>query len=222
MGELLKAGRLGNRLRALSTGDLEAVYDLFTKSATDYLDGWFEGELLKAMHGFDAIVGNYASPATPGTAYVLLHHAFGEVNGKKRTWGHAIGGMGAITQAMARAAASHGVEIETGVAVREVLIEKDRAAGVVLADGRVIRARSVAANVNPQAALHHDGSGRRAGRPAFLHRMQRWRCGSGTFRMNVALSRLPSFTALPGSERGRSPHRRHHPGAEPRLHGARL
>ena len=96
---------MGNRLRALSSDDLQAVYDLFTKSATDYLDGWFEGELLKAMHGFDAIVGNYASPSTPGTAYVLLHHAFGEVNGKKRTWGHAIGGMGAITQAMARAAA---------------------------------------------------------------------------------------------------------------------
>ena len=199
MGELLKAGRIGNRLRALSTADMEAVYDLFTKSASDYLDGWFEGELLKAMHGFDAIVGNYASPSTPGTAYVLLHHAFGEVNGKKRTWGHAIGGMGAITQAMARAAASHGVEIETGVAVREVLIEKDRAAGVVLADGRVIRARSVAANVNPRLLYTTMVPGE-ALAPAFLHRMQRWRCGSGTFRMNVALSRLPSFTALPGSD----------------------
>ncbi len=150
------------------------------------------------MHGFDAIVGNYASPSTPGTAYVLLHHAFGEVNGKKRTWGHAIGGMGAITQAMARAAARHGVEIETGAAVREVLIEKDRAAGVVLADGRVIRGRSVAANVNPRllyTTMVPDG----ALDPGFLHRMQRWRCGSGTFRMNVALSRLPSFTALPGN-----------------------
>jgi phytoene dehydrogenase-like protein len=199
VGELLKAGRIGNRLRALSSADLEAVYDLFTKSASDYLDGWFEGELLKAMHGFDAIVGNYASPATPGTAYVLLHHAFGEVNGKKRTWGHAIGGMGAITQAMARAAARHGVEIETGVAVREVLIEKDRAAGVVLADGRVIRARSVAANVNPRLLYTTMVPGN-ALAPAFLHRMHRWRCGSGTFRMNVALSRLPSFTALPGSE----------------------
>ena len=197
LGELLKAGRLGNRLRALSFDDLQALYDLFTKSATDYLDGWFEGELLKAMHGFDAIVGNYASPSMPGTAYVLLHHAFGEVNGKKRTWGHAIGGMGAITQAMARAAARHGVEIETSAAVREVLIENDRAAGVVLADGRVIRGRSVAANVNPRllyTAMVPDG----ALEPGFLQRMQRWRCGSGTFRMNVALSRLPSFTALPG------------------------
>ena len=94
---------------------------------------------MKALFGFDAIVGNYASPYTPGTAYVLLHHAFGEVNGKKRIWGHAIGGMGSITQAMARAAASHGVEIETDAPVREVLIENGRACGVVLEDGRSIR-----------------------------------------------------------------------------------
>src|SRR6202521_5633881 len=128
--ELLKAGRLGNRVRRLSTESLSAMLDLFTRSAGDYLDGWFEGDLVKALFGFDSIVGNYASPYTPGTAYVLLHHAFGEVNGKKRAWGHAIGGMGAITQAMAKAAASHGVEIETNAAVREVLVEGGRVAGV--------------------------------------------------------------------------------------------
>jgi phytoene dehydrogenase-like protein len=199
LGELLKAGRLGNRLRKLSIDDLRALYDLFTKSAAEILDGWFEGDLLKALHGFDAIVGNYASPATPGSGYVLLHHAFGEVNGKKRTWGHAIGGMGAITQAMARAATEYGVEIETGAAVREVLVEKDRAIGVVLADGRMIRGRAVAANVNPRlfyTAMFPEG----AIDPVFLDRMRNWRCGSGTFRMNVALSKLPSFAALPGSE----------------------
>ena len=94
LGEILKAGRFGNRLRRLSTENLRALYDLITKSAGDYLDGWFEGDLVKALLGFDAIVGNYASPYTPGTGYVLLHHAFGEVNGKKRVWGHAIGGNG--------------------------------------------------------------------------------------------------------------------------------
>jgi phytoene dehydrogenase-like protein len=201
IGELLKAGRFGNRLRRLSTENLSTLFDLFTKSAGDYLDGWFEGELLKAWLGFDAIVGNYASPYTSGSAYVLLHHAFGEVNGKKRAWGHAIGGMGAITQAMAQVAASHGVEIETDAPVREVLIEKGRAAGVVLTDGRVVRGAAVAANVNlkllytamiPESALD----------PAFLRRMRAWRCGSGTFRMNVALSELPSFTALPGHAPG--------------------
>ena len=197
LGELLKAGRLGNRIRRLSPENLRTLLDLFTKSAADYLDGWFEGELVKAWFGFDAIVGNYASPYTPGTAYVLLHHAFGEVNGKKRLWGHAIGGMGAITQAMARAAASHGVEIETDVAVREVLIEKGRAAGVVLADGRVVRGAAVAANVDPKrlyTGMIPDG----ALDSDFLRRMRAWRCGSGTFRINVALSELPSFTALPG------------------------
>jgi phytoene dehydrogenase-like protein len=201
LGELVKAGRLGNRLRGLSTDNLRTLLDLFTKSAADYLESWFEGDLVKAWFGFDAIVGNYASPYTPGTAYVLLHHAFGEVNGKKRLWGHAIGGMGAITQAMARAAAEHGVEVETDAAVREVLLEKGRAAGVVLADGRVVRGSAVAANINPKL-LYTALIPESALDPAFLRRMRGWRCGSGTFRMNVALSELPSFTALPGREQG--------------------
>jgi phytoene dehydrogenase-like protein len=199
VAEFIKAGALGRRLQRLPTERLRQVYDLFTKSAADYLDGWFEGELLKALFGFDAIVGNYASPYTPGSAYVLLHHAFGEVNGKQRVWGHAIGGMGAITQAMAKAAASHGVEIETSAPVREVLIERDRVGGVVLADGRVIRSNAVAANVNPKL-LYTSLVSSDALDPDYLHRMQHWRCGSGTFRMNVALSRLPNFSALPGSE----------------------
>ncbi len=199
--ELVKTGRLGNRLRRLSTEDLRTLLDLLTKSAADYLDGWFDGELVKAWLGFDAIVGNYASPYTPGTAYVLLHHALGEVNGKKRLWGHAIGGMGAITQAMARAAAGHGVEIETDAPVREVLVEKGRAAGVVLEDGRVMRGGAVAANVNPKL-LYTAIIPQSALDPAFLRRMQQWRCASGTFRINVALSQLPSFTALPGHDCG--------------------
>src|SRR5215470_17185995 len=199
LGEMLKAGRLGNRLRRLSTKNLQTLFDLITKSAGDYLDSWFEGELVKAWLGFDAIVGNYASPYTPGTAYVLLHHAFGEVNGKKRLWGHAIGGMGAITQAMARSAAAHGVEIATGAPVREVLIEKGRAAGVVLAGGETVRAAAVAANVDPKR-LYTAMIPEAALDQAFLRRMRAWRCGSGTFRINVALSELPSFTALPGRE----------------------
>jgi phytoene dehydrogenase-like protein len=197
--EILKAARLGNALRGLSTENLQGLFDLFTKSAGDYLDSWFEGDLVKALFGFDAIVGNYASPYTPGTAYVLLHHAFGEVNGKKRAWGHAIGGMGAISEAMARAARGHGAEIETDAPVREVLVEKTGARGVVLADGRAIRAGAVAANVNPRllyTAMVPEG----ALEESFLNRMRNWRCGSGTFRMNVALAKLPSFTALPGSE----------------------
>jgi phytoene dehydrogenase-like protein len=195
---LWKAGALGRRLQRLPTERLRAVYDLFTKSAADYLEGWFEGDLVKALFGFDAVVGNYASPYAPGTAYVLLHHAFGEVNGKKRIWGHALGGMGAITQAMARAAVSHGVEIETDAPVREVLLERGRVGGVVLADGRSIRSDVVAANVNPKL-LYTSMIPSDVLDSDFLRRMQRWRCGSGTFRMNVALSALPSFSALPGA-----------------------
>src|SRR3984893_10718985 len=233
--ELLKAGRLGNRIRRLSTESLGAMLDLFTRSAGDYLDGWFEGDLVKALFGFDSIVGNYASPYAPGTAYVLLHHAFGEVNGKKRAWGHAIGGMGAISEAMARAASSFGVEITTDAPVREVLIEKGRAAGAVLAGGDMIRAKMVAANVNPK--LLYTALVPESVLPAaFLRRMQGWRCGSGTLRMNVALSELPCLSAralrrrgtppgAAGPRRGAWPHdrgpsrRRHHPGAEPCLHG---
>jgi phytoene dehydrogenase-like protein len=199
MAELLKAGRLGNRIRRLSTPALSTLFDLVTKSAGDFLDAWFEGELVKALFGFDAIVGNYASPYTPGTAYVLLHHAFGEVNGKRRTWGHALGGMGAVTQAMARAASGYGAEIETQAPVREVLIEKNRAAGVVLANGRIIRSNLVAANVEPKL-LYTRLVPAGALDAAFLRRMQGWRCGSGTFRMNVALAQLPSFSALPGRQ----------------------
>jgi phytoene dehydrogenase-like protein len=195
--ELMKAGRLGNKIRRLSTESLSATLDLFTKSAGDYLDGWFEGDLVKALFGFDSIVGNYASPYTPGTAYVLLHHAFGEVNGKKRRWGHAIGGMGAISDAIARAATSSGVEIRTDASVREVLVEKGRARGAVLDNGEVIRAAAVAANVNPK--LLYTALLPASAVPAdFLRRMRGWRCASGTFRMNVALSRLPSFSARPG------------------------
>jgi phytoene dehydrogenase-like protein len=198
-GELIKAAALGRQLGHLSMASRRALLDLFTKSAADYLDGWFEGDLVKALYGFDAVVGNYASPHTPGTAYVLLHHAFGEVNGKKGAWGHAIGGMGAITQAMAKAARAAGVDIEVDAPVEEVIVEKDGARGVRLSDGRTIRARAVAANVNPKL-LYTRMVSADAVPDDVLARMRRWRVGSGTFRMNVALSELPSFTALPGRD----------------------
>jgi phytoene dehydrogenase-like protein len=189
----------GNRLRRLSMANRRALLDLFTKSAGDYLDGWFETECVKAAFGFDSIVGTFASPYTPNTAYVLLHHVFGEVNGKKGAWGHAIGGMGAITQAMARAARERGVEIEVDAPVQEVMIEQGRAAGIVLKDGRAVRARAVAGNVHPRL-LFDKLVPEDALPPDFLARMRRWKSGSGTFRMNVALSELPSFSSLPGRE----------------------
>src|SRR6266404_5023040 len=161
------------------------------------LDQQFESDLVKALYGFDAIVGNYASPYAAGSAYVMLHHAFGEVNGKKGVWGHAIGGMGAITQAMARAARGHGVDIAIDAGVREVIVERGRAVGVILDNGETVRAKYVASSVNPKL-LYTRLLPADALPSAFLARIRTWRNGSGTFRMNVALSALPSFTTLPG------------------------
>jgi phytoene dehydrogenase-like protein len=183
-------------LRKLTLDQQRSLLDLFTCSAGEMLDERFENDLVKALFGFDAIVGNYASPYAAGSAYVMLHHAFGEVNGKKGVWGHAIGGMGAITQAMARAARGRGVEIETEAGVREVIVEGGRAAGVILDNGATIRAKYVVSGVNPKllyTRLVPPGALPRE----FLERMGRWRNGSGTFRMNVALTALPAFTALP-------------------------
>src|SRR6202035_2893068 len=145
-----RAAQVGGKLRKLDMTMWRELLTLFATSAGEYLDGWFESDPIKAVYGFDGIVGNYASPYTPGSAYVLLHHLFGEVNGKKGAWGHAIGGMGAITQAMAKAAARRGVESRGSSPVREVIVEAGRAVGVVMEDGVAIRARSVVSNLNPK------------------------------------------------------------------------
>jgi phytoene dehydrogenase-like protein len=197
---LIKAGRLAHRLRRLGLEGQRALLELFTASAGHYLDGWFESAPLKAALGFDGIVGNYASPYMPGSAYVLLHHCFGEVNGKKGAWGHAVGGMGAITGAMAQAARAAGADIRVSAAVREVVVEKNRAVGVVTEQGDAIRARAVAANLNPKL-LYLRLVDAAALEPEFRRRIENYRCASGTFRMNVALSELPDFTALPGRAR---------------------
>ena len=195
--QLWRAGQLGRQLQSLDAGLKQELLDLFTVSAAEYLDRWFESAPIKALFGFDGIVGNYASPYTPGTAYVLLHHVFGESNGVKGAWGHAIGGMGAITQAMARAALEAGVEIRTDAAVARVRVEQGRAVGVTTRGGELLRAKAIVANVNPK--LLYEQLLEPADVPAATReRMQQWRCGSGTFRMNVALSRLPEFSVLPG------------------------
>jgi phytoene dehydrogenase-like protein len=187
----------GNRLRRLGLPQQRDLLDLFTKSARDFLDAWFESDEIKALLGFDSIVGNYASPDTPGSAYVLLHHTFGGVNGKKGNWGHAIGGMGAITQAMAAACKKAGVDIRLDAPAKQVLIQDKRACGVLLEDGREIAAGTVVSNLNPKLLFQ------RLVAPAeldedFRRRIGAYKCSSGTFRMNVALSELPDFTCLPG------------------------
>lgn len=194
--EALKLAGTTHRLSNLDLTAKRDLLDLFVKSAGDWLESWFESDPIKALFGFDAIVGNYASPYTPGSAYVLLHHVFGEVNGKRGQWGHAIGGMGAITQAMAACCRERGVDIRTETGVREVIVEDDRACGVITEAGDAVRARAVVSNLNPR--LLYEALIAPEHLPEdFRERIGRYRCGSGTFRMNVALSELPRFTAKP-------------------------
>ena len=197
--EMIKAAGIGRRLLGLSIEDQRLLVDLFTKSAADYLAQWFESDVVKGAFGFDGIVGAYASPFTPGTAYVLLHHCFGEVNGKPGVWGHAVGGMGAITLAMAAAARAHGVAIRTGAQVTKVTTAGGRVSGILLASGEVVRARAVAANVPPKL-LFRDLVPDADVSSDLRARFTGMKTGSGTFRMNVALSELPDFLCRPGKE----------------------
>ena len=169
--ELLRAGKLGKRLSALDEQMRAELLDLFSISAGEYLDRFFESEPIKAVLGFDGIVGNYASPYTPGSAYVLLHHVFGEVNGVKGAWGHAIGGMGAITQAMAKSAMAAGAQIRTGTGVREVLVEGGKA------DGDAARARGGRQRQSEIALRAAVGSEKRAGTDARAHGALQMRLG---------------------------------------------
>ncbi len=193
---MLQGALQGRALMKLSLSRQRDVLDLFTKSARTFLDGWFESEAVKAAFGFDAVVGNYASPDTPGSAYVLLHHVFGEVNGNKGAWGHCIGGMGRITQIMAQVCRDLGVEISLESPVSRVLVDGERAVGVRLASGEEIFAPRVIANVGPKllyTKMFDEGD-----LPAEFHRrVKGFKAGSGTFRMNVALAELPRFTCLP-------------------------
>ena len=195
--ELIGAAALGRRMLALTLDDKRLLLDLFTKSAADYLAGWFESEVVKGAFAFDGIVGAYASPFTPGTAYVLLHHCFGEVNGRSGVWGHAVGGMGAITQAMAGAAEARGAVIRTKADVASLIVEGGRARGVRLRSGERVTAQAVAANIPPKL-LFRDLVPPGAVEPDLHRRFTGIKSGSGTFRMNVALSELPDFRCRPG------------------------
>ncbi len=195
LGDLFALLKLGGAVGRLELEQQRHLVDFFTKSAADVLARYFSHDLVQALFGFDAVVGHYASPYAPGSAYVLLHHVFGEAAGVSGAWGHAIGGMGAITQAMAKACREEGVEILLDSPVSEVIVEQGRAAGAV-AGGKAYRAKVVVAGVHPKRLfvdlLPH---GAVADDPA--RRMAHWASESATFRMNVALSELPRFTASP-------------------------
>jgi phytoene dehydrogenase-like protein len=184
-------------VKGLDAGEQRDLLALFTRSAREFLDGWFQSAPIKAALGFDSIVGHFASPDTPGSAYVLLHHVFGAVNGVKGAWGHAIGGMGSITQAMARACVAAGVSIGLEQRVARVNVAGGRAMGVTLADGRTLDAAIVASNAGP-ALLFRQLVDRGDLPDDFARAIDGYATGSGTLRMNVALSALPDFRVLPG------------------------
>lgn len=195
VGDLLSLLALGRGVAGLDREEQSHLLDFFTKPAADILSRYFSHDLVQALFGFDAVVGHYASPYTPGSAYVLLHHVFGEAAGVEGAWGQAIGGMGAITEAMAKAAREKGVEIILDAPVEEVIVERGRAVGAV-AGGKSHRARAVAAGVHPRL-LFERLLPAGAVEPAAERRMKGWASESATFRMNVALSELPRFTSLP-------------------------
>ena len=202
-GEWLRAIRFLPRLRPLASPRcLRGFRQAMFGSAGEWLDRWFGTGLLKGGLGFDAVVGHYASPYASSSGYLLLHHALGELDGVRGAWGHAMGGMGAITDAMAAAVRGEGAEIRLGACAEQIRAEGERLA-VDTAGGAVVTARAVAGAIHPQTLFTRllDAAELPA---AFIERLRAWRSESASFRMNVALSELPDFTCLPG--RGISEH----------------
>ncbi len=197
--ELWKGWKASKQFLSLDIEVQNNLLEIFTVSASKFLSRWFQGESIKALLAFDGIVGHFVSPHHPGTAYVLLHHCLGEIM-PQGSWGHAIGGMGAISDAIARSARKAGVLIETMSPVTRLLInDKKRAIGVELEGGKAIYGRVIVSNMNPKLLFDT------LVEPSyvsldFLNRINRYECVSGSFRMNVALGELPDFLCLPGKD----------------------
>ncbi|MFK8042354.1 phytoene desaturase family protein [Congregibacter sp.] len=200
-GDVWRLIRQANAFRRLSSERQVELSELMTMSIGDLLDRWFETDVVKGLYGFEGIIGNYANAYTPGTAYVLLHHVFGDIDGRTGAWSYAKGGMGAITQAMASYCESLGVEILTDAGVASVEMEEGEARGVVLEDGRAFYANVIACNTHPKVLFGQliDTAQTPA---AFKHRIEAYQSESATFRMNVALSELPRFHSVDHDKSG--------------------
>ncbi len=200
LSDLLALGKLGLDAKKLD-GALGEAVEILTGAARPILDRWFESEELKATLATDAIIGAFAAPSMPGTAYVLFHHVMGETNGARGVWSYVKGGMGGLTQALACAAGDLGVEIRIEAEVGRILVEGRRAVGVVLANGDELRARTVASNVDCRLTFETFLSPDVLP-PEFLAEIRRIDYSSASAKINVALSALPDFTACPGSAPG--------------------
>ncbi|MBV8367716.1 MAG: NAD(P)/FAD-dependent oxidoreductase [Candidatus Eremiobacteraeota bacterium] len=200
IGDLLSLGRLGLSVKSLD-GSLGEAVEILTGAARPILDRWFESEELKATLATDAIIGAFAAPSMPGTAYVLFHHVMGETNGARGVWSYVKGGMGGLTQALAKAATDLGVEIRTEAEVSRIVVENGSAVGVVLANGDELRARRIASNVDCRLTFERFIDPQQL--PSeFVAELERIDYGSASAKINVALDALPNFTACPGGEPG--------------------
>jgi phytoene dehydrogenase-like protein len=191
--DLPKWAATAGRFRKWSGRDLHETVRLFTMSAADFLDEWFEDERVKGALATQAIIGAWCGPMTPGSAYVLMHHWIGEVDGHAGAWGWVKGGMGGISQAMARAAEAAGAEIRTSAEVDRIAINASgRAVGVALVDGSLVRAQRIVSCAHPVTTyLSLVGEERLPG--DVVRDVKRYRTRSGSVKLNVALSELPAF-----------------------------
>jgi len=195
--DLFKLLFLGKRFQGLSGEDRYNQVQLMTMSAVDFLDQWFETDVLKATMSASGIIGTFLGVRSPGTAYVLLHHYMGEIDGAFRSWGLARGGTGAISNAIAAAAREAGVEIRTEAPIAKILVREGRTRGVVLANGDEIDADIVSSSVDPRITFMRM-LGEEHLPPEFVEGVSRYKFRGSSGKVNMALDGLPDFTCLPG------------------------
>jgi phytoene dehydrogenase-like protein len=200
LGDLRTLFTLSRAFRSLGTAAGEAV-EILTGPARTVLDRWFESDELKATLATDAIIGAMASPSMPGTAYVLFHHVMGETNGKRGVWGYVRGGMGGLTQALAASARGFGAEIRCAAEVARIVVRDGAVHGVALASGEELTAPIVASNADARVTFTRLLD-RRLLPEDFMAAVDRISYDSASLKINVALSELPSFRALPGTAPG--------------------
>lgn len=190
--------KLAGRLRGLPARDVYGLVRIFTQSASDFLDDWFESPEVKVTLATDGVIGANGGPRSPGTAYVLLHHCMGGVGGRRGVWGFVRGGMGMVSEAIAASAKSRGAEVRLNAAVERVLVENGRAVGVVLAStGEELRAPLVISNLDPKLTFGKLVE-RRELPDEFAAQVDRFRCEGTSCKINLALNGLPDFLCLPG------------------------
>jgi len=195
--DLLGLLRVGKHFRSLGAEQFHALHKLMTMSSADFLDEWFETDVLKATKSASGIIGTFLGPRSPGTAYVLLHHYMGELDGVFRAWGFARGGTGAVSESIAAAARRLGAQVRCGAGVARVLVRDGRAAGVVLENGDEIRAHTVVSGLDPHRTFLQLVEAKELP-DGFLADIRRFTFRGSSGKVNLALGRLPSFTCMPG------------------------